>query len=223
MRAHPGRRQKHRDRRGTEPTLAPRRRRWLPALLGGAVLLAALLFGIARWRSGLPPDSRLARASADPAAGMSVADAAAMAARLYRENRAAESLPYYRRVSPEMAPGRLDFRLEFASALQNASLQARASSRDRVQMLLEGLDQLAIAERNGTRPRERARVIVARAFFLKIWGFPMDALAELHRAIATDPSYPELPATAQMMESWLRDPTLSLEAIERGAAKRIPY
>jgi hypothetical protein len=153
-------------------------------------------------------------ASADRAAAMSVMDAGREAARLYRANRSYESLPYYRRVAPEMAPGRLDFRLEFATALQTASLQAPGQSEERVRLMLESLDQLGLTERAMQRPGDRARVIVARAFFLRVWGFPADALAELRRALATDPTYPELAATVRRFEREVQEPTLPLD--ERG-------
>ena len=195
------------------PARAPRARRWI--LLSGALALAAALFGITRWQGPHAPPSRGAPAHSGPAAGLSLAEAAAEAARLSRADRAYESLPYYRRVSPEIPPGRVDFRLEFATALQNASLQAHIQSADRVGLMLESLDQLGRAERAAADPGVRARVMVARAFSLRVWGFAADALAELHRALATDPSHPELAETAHLMELRLRDPTLSLEALER--------
>ena len=142
---------------------------------------------------------------------MSLIEAATEAARLNGQGRAYESLPYYRRVAPEIPPGRLDFGLEFATALQLASLQAPVQSEVRVRLMFECLDVLARTERAAGRPRDRARVIVARGFFLRVWGFPMDAVAELHRALATDPSYPDLVSTARLMERRLRDPTLPLD------------
>jgi hypothetical protein len=182
-----------------------------------AVIAAVLVLGGTRafiaWRSARPGAAPPARA-ADPAAGMSVVEAAGNAARLYRADRAYESLPYYRRVSPEIAPGRLDFRLEFATALEHASLQAAVESEERVHLMLECMDQLARTESAVERPRDRARVIVARAFFLRVWGFPMDAVAELHRALETDPTYPDLATTVRLMERRVREPLLPFEALE---------
>lgn len=174
-------------------------------LLGGARAVLILM------RSPRPAAIPPAGPAADRAAGMSLAEAATEAARLFRADRAYESLPFYRRVAPEIPPARLDFGLEFATALQLASHQASIRSEARVRLMLECLDELARTERAARRPRDRARVIVARAFFLRVWGFPMDAVAELHRAVATDPSYPDLSATARLMERTLRDPTLPLD------------
>jgi hypothetical protein len=174
-------------------------------LLGGARAVLTL------WRNGRTAAPRPAPAVADRAAGMSMIEAATEAARLNGAGRAYESLPYYRRVAPEIPPARLDFGLEFATALQLASLQASARSEVRVRLMRECLDELARTERAVRRPRDRARVIVARAFFLRIWGFPTDAVAELHRALETDPSYPDLVATTHLMEQRLRDPTLPLD------------
>jgi hypothetical protein len=184
-------------------------------VIAGLLLLGGTCAIVSQWRSMHPAAAPPAPpAPADRLAGMSVVEAAGNAARLYRESRAYESLPYYRRVSPEIAPGRLDFRLEFATALEHASLQARVQSAERVRLMLECLDQLARAERAVERPRDRARVIVARAFFLRVWGFPADAVAELKRALATDPSYPDLSATVRLMERRAREPTLPVDALE---------
>ena len=198
------------------PALArpDRTRRQLFGAIALVLILGGAGAGIALWRkprAAAPPAAETAR---DPAAGTSTIEAAGSAARLYRENRAYESLPFYRRVAPEMAPGRLDFRLEFATALQNASLQARIKSEERVRLMLECMVELALTERAMQRPRDRARVIVARAFFLRVWGFPADAAAELRRALATDPSYPDLAATARLFERRVREPTLSLDALD---------
>jgi len=177
----------------------------LVLLLAGGRALMSLRHGP---RAVAPPAAR------DPAAGMSTIEAAGNAARLYRANRAYESLPYYRRVAPEMPPGRLDFGLEFATALQTASLGARIQSEERVRLMRECLEELGRVEGAARQPRERARSIVARAFFLRVWGFPVDAAAELQRALATDPSYPGLAATARLMEKSVREPTLPLNALE---------
>jgi len=179
-------------------------------------MAALLLLGGARalltwWRSMRPAAVLHAPSVADRVAGMSVIEAGTEAARLNRLGRAYESLPYYRRVAPEIAPERLDFGLEFANALQLASLQAPVRSEVKVRLMFECLDELARTERAARGPRDRARVIVARAFFLRVWGFPTDAVAELHRAQATDPSYPDLAGTARLMEQRLRNPTLPLD------------
>jgi hypothetical protein len=180
-------------------------------VIAAVLLLGGAGAGITLWRRTRPAATPVAPPAT---AGMSTIDAAGTAARLYREGRAYESLPYYRRVAPEMAPDRLDFRLEFATALEHASLQARVQSKERVQLMLESLDELARAERAVQVPRARARVIVVRAFFLRVWGFPADAVAELRRALATDPSYPDLSATVRLMERRVREPTLPADALE---------
>lgn len=198
--------------RGAQPVRAGWMPRVLSGVIAGVILLGGAYAGISLWRRTRPHAAPVA--ARDPAAGMSTIDAARVAARLYREGRAYESLPYYRRVAPEMAPGRLDFRIEFATALQNASLQARIRSEERVRLMLESLDELARVERAVRAPRARARVMVARAFFLRVWGFPADAVAELRRALATDPSYPDLSATVRLMERRVREPTLSVDALE---------
>lgn len=215
MREPSGRRRRSASRsRGPEPARPRSGRRALLAVVAGVVVLGGAYAGITLWRRTQAVSRPASPAPRDPAAGMSTIEATGEAARLYRENRAYESLPYYRRVSPEIAPGRLDFRLEFATALQNASLQARIRTEERVRLMFESLDELARAERAVRRPRDRARIIVTRAFFLRVWGFPSDAVAELHRALATDPSYPDLSATVRLMERWVREPTLPVHALK---------
>lgn len=214
MRGKAGRRRRSEARaRAPQPRAPGRIRRVLPGVIAGAIAIVVAYAAVARWRRTEPVAATTPRA-ADPVAGMSATEAARMAARLFRENRAYESLPYFRRVAPELPPGRLDFRLEFATALGNASLQARLRTDARVGLMLESLDELARTERAVEWPRERARVIVARAFLLRVWGFPADASAELRRALATDPTYPDLDAIARLMERRLREPTLPLEALE---------
>lgn len=184
-------------------------------VLASLLALASAYAGIQLWRRTTQPRApAAANAPADPATLMSPLEAAGVAARLYREGRASESLPYYRRVAPQIAPGRLDFRLEFATALQRASLQSDIGSRERVRLMFESLEELELTERAVTRPRDRARVMLARAFFLGVWGFSADAAAELRRASATDPSYPDLPALTRLMERSLREPTLPVEALK---------
>jgi hypothetical protein len=202
--------------RGPEPAPPAQKQRAFLGVIAAVLLLGGAGAGVTLWRRTRPAVAPVAppATARDPAAGMSTIEAATMAARLYREDRAYESLPYYRRVAPEMAPGRLDFRLEFATALEHASLQARIRSEERVGLMLESLDELARVERAVQGPRARARVIVARAFFLRVWGFPADAVAELRRAIATDPSYPDLSATVRLMERRVREPTLPVDALE---------
>jgi len=199
--------------RGPKPARPARKPRAFLLVIAAVLLLGGASAGIALWRRARPAVAPPA-AARDPAAGMSAIEAATMAARLYREDRAYESLPYYRRVAPEMAPGRLDFRLEFATALEHASLQSRIQSEERVRLMLECLEELARVERAVQGPRARARVIVARAFFLRVWGFPADAVAELRRALAVDPSYPDLSATVRLMERRVREPTLPVDALE---------
>jgi len=165
----------------------------------------------------------------DSAAAMSVGEAARMAALLFRSRRAYESLPFYRRVAPQIPPTVWEFHLEFATALQTASLETRGggprasaptrASDERVALMLESLSELARAEQAAPLPRDRARVMVSRAFFLRVWGFPLDALAELHRALAIDPSYPDLGPIAELMARWLRDPTISTQAMELAERK----
>ena len=198
--------------RGPEPARPAPKRRALLVAIAAVLLLGGACAGITLWRRTHTPVPL--PATRDPAAGMNTFDAARIAARLYREGRAYESLPYYRRVAPEIPAGRLDFRLEFATALQHASLQARIQSEERVRLMLECLDELARVERAVQSPRARARVIVARGFFLRVWGFPADAVDELRRALATDPSYPELPTTVRLMERRVREPTLPADALE---------
>jgi hypothetical protein len=205
-----------RARRSEPPSGAQRRWGWkrvFPAVIALVLMLGgtrALISLRHRPRAAAPP----APAARDPAAGMSTIEAAGNAARLYRANRAYQSLPYYRRVAPEMPPGQLDFGLEFATALQTASLGARVRSEERVRLMRECLEELGRVEGAVRQPRERARAMVARAFFLRVWGFPVDAAAELERALAIDPSYPGLAATARLMEKSVREPTLPLDALE---------
>jgi hypothetical protein len=198
--------------RGPELARPARKQRAFLVVIAAVLLLGGASAGITLWRRTRPPAAPAA--ARDPAAGMSTTEAGAMAARLYREGRAYESLPYYRRVATEMPPGRLDFHLEFATALEHASLQARIQGEERVRLMLESLDELARTERAAQRPRDRARVVLARAFFLRVWGFPADAVDELRRALAIDPSYPDLPTTVRLMERRLREPTLPADALE---------
>jgi hypothetical protein len=72
-------------------------------------------------------------------------------------SRAYESLPFYRRVAPEMPPGRLDFGIEFATALETAALQGPIQSEERVRLMMECLDRLARVEVACAPPRDRAR------------------------------------------------------------------
>ena len=198
---------------GAPPAPPSAWRRALPAIIALVLLLggARALFSLLRHPApALPP----APAALDPAARMTTAEAAKNAARLYRERRPYQSLPFYRRVAPEMPPGRLDFGIEFATALESASLQAPIQSEERMRLMMECLDRLGRTEVAMRTPRDRAEVIVTRAFFLRVWGFPLDAVTELRRARETDPSYPEIAATLRAMERRMREPTLPLDALD---------
>jgi hypothetical protein len=205
---------KERRPNGVAPRRASGWRRAFPALiavvlvLGGAV---AVLLLRRRPPPAAPPPAPVAR---DPAAGMSAIEAGRNAARLYREGRAYESLPFYRRVAREMPADRLDFHIEFADALEHASLQARLQSRERVRLMMECIDQLGRIEGAVRAPHDRSQVIVSRAFFLRVWGFPMDAVTELRRARETDPSNATVAAMLRLMERRVREPTLPLDALE---------
>ena len=211
---------KHRGARGTADRSArgeaPARSPWWRPVSRVVIALALVLGGARALFSLLrrpPPAPPRAQAAPDPAAGMSALEAAQNAARLYRDRRAYESLPFYRRVAPEMPAGQLDFGTEFATALESASLEAPVQSEERVRLMMECLDRLGRTEAAVRTPRDRAEVIVTRAFFLRVWGFPLDAIAELQRAREADPSYPEIAATLRAMERRMRDPTLPLDAL----------
>jgi hypothetical protein len=197
--------------RGPEPAPPALRPRAFLGVIAAVLLLGGVSAGVTLWRKARPA---AAPATRDPAAGMSTSEAGATAARLFRAGRAWESLPYYRRVAPEMASGQVDFRLEFATALEHASLQASVRSEERVRLMFDALEQLARVERAVQVPHDRARVILARAFFLRVWGFPADAMDELRHALAIDPSYPGLAVTVGLMERRLREPTLPADALK---------
>jgi hypothetical protein len=210
--------------------LALARARLVRAMAPLALALALLPIGARAGRTGARrPAARSAPAArGDSAAAMSLQEAALMAVQLLREHRAYASLPYYRRVALEMRPSSWEFHLEFASALQSAALDTRSgvarasalarASDERVELTLDALAELARAELAAPEPRARAQVIVVRAFFLRIWGFPLDALAELRRALKVDPSYPDLVSTTKLMARWLREPTIP--AAEMARAER---
>jgi hypothetical protein len=198
---------------GAPPARPSAWRRAVPAIIALVLVLggARALFSLLRHPAPAPPP---APAALDPAAGMTTAEAAQNAARLYRESLPYQSLPFYRRVAPEMPPGRLDFGIEFATALESAALQAPIQSEERVRLMMECLDRLGRTEVAMRTPRDRAEVIVTRAFFLRVWGFPLDAVTELRRARETDPSYPDIAATLRAMERRVHEPTLPLDALD---------
>jgi hypothetical protein len=198
--------------RGPERAPPARNQRALLGVIAAVLLLGGVSAGVTLRQKLRPAAAPIA--ARDPAAGMSTSEAGATAARLFRAGRAWESLPYYRRVATGMASGHVDFRLEFATALEHASLQGPVRSEERVRLMFDAFEQLALVERTVQSPHDRARVILARAFFLRVWGFPADAMGELRRALAIDPSYPGLAVTVGLMERRLREPTLPSDALK---------
>jgi hypothetical protein len=71
--------------------------------------------------------------------------------------------------------------------------------------------------RAAARPRE---VIVARAFFLRVWGFRWTPCTELRARARTDPSYPTSAATLRLMER-RSEPRLPLDALARAPSAHV--
>ncbi len=117
------------------------------------------------------------------------------------------SLPYYRRIGALLASDAWEYHLEYAIALQGASVQIQArSSWERQRLMHEALDQIDRAEPLAHGARDRATIIATRAKQLRIWGLPWETLLEFRRAQAADPSWRECAESADLYAGILRRP-----------------
>jgi hypothetical protein len=79
------------------------------------------------------------------------------------------------------------------------------SSWERVAMVREAFDQLALAERRIAQPRDRAYIARTRARVYAMWGFGWDAAGEFRAAAAADSSDGSLAVEARRYEGTLRE------------------
>lgn len=192
--------------------------RWpaLAALLGFAA-------GAALWWTTRPTTPPAAPPAPDPAAGFDLVAANAEAARLVQENRALESLPYFRRQIALHSPPVWALHKDYASALDNAAAEsgeagsATRSSVERMTLLRESLHQLDVAAGLTTRPAERAALLEDRAHTLSFWGMPWDALDVLERAAALPGAAPGIARGARVLRAALEHP---LQARPPGVRER---
>lgn len=200
---------------------AARRRRthraWPLALPLALVVVVAAVAAVLWWLVRPQPSSRPPTTlGADPAAGMDPHAARDRAKELMRAHLPTASLPYFRRALAGLPAVPPAFRLDYSSALVNASTESRThlglpgpaarSSWDRVALARESLRQIEIVE-GQSLPPQRARVMVlGRGQRLQTWGLPWDALAAYGAAMALDPAWPDLRRHAAAYARRLRFP-----------------
>jgi hypothetical protein len=176
--------------------------------LSMAVAAGALAAGPARHTAPDAPAPVPHRAEAPgPAREMSLEQAYAAAERLVASRRDLESLPYFRRMGELISPDVWSLHHDFANALQGASLESRRmrealvpatrSSVERIELATLAQSELDRAAALAHEPAEQAAVHLSRARQLGTWGFPLDALSELAKATAADPTWALAPASAR--------------------------
>jgi hypothetical protein len=143
---------------------------------------------------------------------MSLREAYAAAARRVGRGDWLASLAYYRRIGVLLARARAgdpwEYHLEYAVALQGASLSPRARSAvERTGMMFEALAELDRAESAARLPHDRALVIATRGKQLRVWGLPWETLLAFRRAQASDPSWAECAESADLYTGVLHHPT----------------
>jgi hypothetical protein len=177
--------------------------------------LAALLGfagGALLWWTSRDAETPPAPAPADPAAGLDLAAANEAAIRLVGEDRALESLPYFRRQLALLDAPVWAAHKDYASALHNAAAAsgehgpATRSSVERITLLLESIRQLDVAAGLTDRPAEQAAVLADRAHTLAFWGMPWDALDALERAAGLPGAAPDIVRRARALRAMLERP-----------------
>jgi len=180
---------------------------FFPHVLGPPLALALALAGaVAAHAHGAP----------DPTAGLDLATVNARSIALVQERRFVASLPYFRRELELVRPDVWALHLDYAAALEGASLEgasrrgnavpATRSTSERVALMRESLAQLDLASRLAPGARERARVAEARAHHLRVWGLVWDAAADYRQAVALDPKWGVVAERARAHLAELRDP-----------------
>lgn len=122
--------------------------------------------------------------------------------RLGTAGRHVESIPYFRRATVAGMGDQWEGRINLAAALINAALQVESrlgkadpalrSSYERVQSVIDGMDEARQAMRVARDSRMRAYTAYQDAQNLQAWGFAWDALAAAQAAQSFDPEW-ELP------------------------------
>jgi hypothetical protein len=119
---------------------------------------------------------------------------------LVRSRQAVASLPHFERAL-ELTPDVWVLHGDYASALANAALESYRrrgrsmsyvrSSHERVAIIRHAFERLDVAERMAPPPPENIAFLrYSRSKLLHIWALDWEALGEMERAVAADPSWP---------------------------------
>lgn len=170
----------------------------------------ALLWTLSSRHEALPPPN--------PVKALPPPDAYREALRLAHENRAAESLSYYRRALEGLAAESWEVEFNYGIALAaNASRYtprmgeprpAARSSVVRVGLVREAMHQLDRAARIAPDAKTRAQVLGRLANTLAVWGLPWETLDLMRRAQYADTTDPEAATRAFLYMKMMRDPPL---------------
>lgn len=192
----------------------PRRAVWIVPVL---LVLGALLWIPLRHRAARHAVPAGGPSGSGPLAGMSAEQALRTGLELNEAGRDAESLPYFRHAlrGDAVADGQAHY--NFATALYNATLRieprngvptyAVRSSWERIALVREAVQQLALAEGLARTPRERATVRAAYAQMVWLWGMPWDTFVAYRQAYAVDPANHALAVRGDGLMDQMRAPT----------------